>query len=176
MVTAIGVAPLRVRHRGRALAPEEARPVLAEPAARFALLNVPPAEPAVLDVERLASDRIDNPWVGVRYALERIARVGGRAVAGPVALDRLGEPERECLRELGLEPDVREGAARRLEIEALTAHARRLAGAFHRYYNRGAYDGADAELARARRALACGVARTLEATLAIVAAPSPVAG
>jgi arginyl-tRNA synthetase len=163
-VAALGVGPTVVRHRGRPLSPDDAEATLAGNAARFALLGVPAAEPVVLDVERLASDRVDNPWVVVRYALARVARVGGGDEA--VALDRLGEAERACLREIGTQADARDLAARRLEPEAMVAHATRLAAAFHRYYNRGAYAGRDGD--PARRALARGVARALGATLDVV--------
>lgn len=163
IVAALGVGAVSVRHRGRVV---DAEPVLAEPAARFALLSIPAEAPAVLDVERLASDRVDNPWVVVRYALARIGRVAGRDDDPAGSLARLGEPERACLRAIGMQPDVRDLAARRLDLAAMAAQALDLASTFHRYYNRGAYAGRDVD--PARRLLACGVARTLGASLGVL--------
>ena len=169
-VTTVAVAPLEIRRRGRALDDAEATVLLARPAARFAMLEPPAATPAVLDVERLAGDRIDDAWTRIRYAAARIARVDGPVVAAPPALDALGEPERECLRGVGFAPDVVALAARRLEPEAIAAHARALAAAFHRYYNRGRFLDGAADERDARRALARGVGRVLAAGLGILGA------
>jgi len=167
-VAGVGVGPLVIRRRGQPLAPPDAASVLATPAARFALAATPIGAPALLDVERLALDRIDNPWVAVRYALVRIARVGGQGACDRDGLDALGEADRECLRTACRHPDVVALAARRLEPAALAAQACGLAAAFHRHYNRGAFAGGDAGVMCARRALACGVARVLEATLGML--------
>jgi arginyl-tRNA synthetase len=63
---------------------------------------------------------------------------------------------------------VLEAAAARLEPDAVAAHARALAAAFHRHYNRGAFDTSDATLAGARRTLACGIGRGLEGALRLL--------
>jgi arginyl-tRNA synthetase len=170
-VIGVGVGSLVVRRRGRPLAADEAAALLATPAARFAVAAEPCRTPVVLDVERLAADRIDNPWVPVRYALARIARLGAAVPGAHATLDPLGEPDRECLQAVGSHADVVEVAARRAELALLVAHARRLAAAFHRRYNRGAFAAADPSVARARRALASGVGRILETTLAVLDAP-----
>jgi len=167
-VTAVAVGPLAVRRRGRPIAADEIAGVLATPAGRFALADTRLGAPATLDVERLALDRIDNPLVGVRHALARIARIGAPSEADVAALDALGEDDRACLREVGRGVDVREAAAARAEPDAVAAAARALAAAFHRHYNRGAFDASDATLAGARRALACGVGRGLEGALRLL--------
>jgi len=167
-VTAVAVGPLAVRRRGRPIPADEVAGVLATPAGRFALAEPPLGAPATLDVERLALDRIDNPLVGVRHALARIARIGAPSEAAVASLDALGEDDRACLREVGREVDVCEAAAARLEPDAVAAHARALAAAFHRHYNRGAFDASEATLAGARRALACGVGRGLEGALRLL--------
>ncbi len=170
-VTAVPVAPLEVRRRGRIVDGADAAPIVTTPAARFAILATSPATPAVLDADRLGADRIDDPWTRLRYAAVRIARVVADADAGaaPPALDALGEAERECLRAVGSAPDVVAVAARRLEPEAVAAHARTLATTFHRYYNRGRFDGDGAAVPAARRALARGVGLALDAMLAVLA-------
>ena len=170
-VAGVGVESLVVRRRGRAVAEAEAVAVLATPGARFAVGAEPAGMPAVLDVERLAPDRIDNPWVPVRYALARIARLGDPGPGDRDALEPLGEPDRECLRAVGGHVDVVELAATRVELDALAAHARGLAAAFHRHYNRGAFAVPEPATARARRALAAGVRQVLEATLTVLGAP-----
>jgi arginyl-tRNA synthetase len=166
--TACAVAPCAVLRRGRPLAGDEAAAALAMPAARFALAGVAAAAPAVLDADRLDREHVDDAYRSVRYALVRIARLGTSAETDLTPLD---EPERECLRLVGLEADRIALAARRLEPPRVTAHARAVAAAFHRYYNRGAFESGDATTARARRALAAGVARVLERALALVDAP-----
>jgi arginyl-tRNA synthetase len=168
-VTGIAVAPLEVRERGRILDGGAAARTLGSASARFALVGTAPGAPVRLDVERLATDRIDNPWVSVRHARARIARVAAARCAERADLDRLGEPERECLRGAGMQADVLELAARRLEPDRLVAHASGLAAAFHRYYNRGRYLDADPTTVRARAALACGVDRALDDTLGLLA-------
>jgi hypothetical protein len=111
---------------------------------------------------RLALDRIGGPR-RVRHALaDRAARAGGRTYR----LDALGEDDRACLREVG-GLDVLDAATARLG-PAVAAHARALAAAFNRHYNRGAFDASDATLAGARRALACGVGRGLEGALRLL--------
>jgi arginyl-tRNA synthetase len=162
----LAVGPLTVRHRGCPVQPSDVPAILATPAARFALAGIPIDAPAVLDAERLASDRIDNPWVAVRYALTRIARVAGSVPLDPVALDALGESDRDCLRGIGFHADVVALAARRVAPDGLVAHARELAAVFHRHYNGGAF----AEGTAARRVLASGVGRVLEATLEMLGA------
>jgi arginyl-tRNA synthetase len=175
-VTAVPVAPLVLRRRGRVVDAAEATALLAQPAARFALVETPAAEPAVLDVDRLAGDRIDDPWTRIRYAAARIARVGAPRTRETAPLDALDEPERECLRAVGSAPDVVTLAARRLEPEAIAAHARALTAAFHRYYNRGGFlDGAPRVL-DARRALARGVGLVLDDAVAILGAAGPGVG
>jgi arginyl-tRNA synthetase len=171
-VAGIAVAPLEMRRRGRSLAADEAVDALASPSAHFVLVGTPPGTPVRLDIERLATDRIDNPWVAVRHARTRIARVSAGACGDPADLDRLGEAERECLRAAGMQADVVEVAARRLEPDRLVAHACGLAAAFHRYYNRGRYLEADTTTVRARAALARGVDRALVATLDLLAIAS----
>src|SRR6185436_5330802 len=54
------VARVVVLHRGRALVSSEAAAVLDRPAARFMLAGAPSDLPAVLDVDRLGSSRVDN--------------------------------------------------------------------------------------------------------------------
>jgi arginyl-tRNA synthetase len=167
-LTAIAVERVELCRRGRPAGDAGAAAVLAEPSARFALLGTPASVPVVLDVDGFATGRIDDPWAGARYALARIARVAGDAGGGTPALDALGEPERECLRGIGMQPDVVALAARRLEVDALVAHVRALASAFHRYYNRGRFADGDAPAARARRALARGIGHAIDGTLALV--------
>jgi len=167
-VTLLAVGPLAIRRRGRPVADDEIASALASPAGRFALAEAPVAAPAVLDVERLALDRIDNPLVGVRHALTRIARLGGPSEADVARLDALGEDDRACLREVGRRIDVLDAAAARIEPDAVAAHARALAVAFHRHYNRGAFDVSDVTLAGARRALASGVGRGLAGALRLL--------
>jgi arginyl-tRNA synthetase len=168
--TAVPVAPVTVRRRGRTIDGAEATAVVTRPAARFAMLETPAAMPAELDLERLAGDRIDDPWSRIRYASARIARVGAAASVAVADLDALGEGERDCLRGVGLAPDVVALAARRLEPEAIAAHACALAASFHRYYNRGRFlDGAEG-VADARRALARGLGIVLDAHLSLVGA------
>jgi arginyl-tRNA synthetase len=167
-VTAVAVAPLAIRRRGRVIDGAEATALLARPAARFALLETASATTAELDVERLIGDRIDDPWTRIRYAAARIARVGAAGAMEPAGLDALGEPERDCLRAVGVMPDVVALAARRLEPEAIAAHARALAGAFHRYYNRGRVLDGVAGVRDARRALARGVGLVLDDALGLL--------
>jgi arginyl-tRNA synthetase len=167
-VTTVPIGDLVVRRRGRPVGEDEFASALDTPAGRFALAEAPLAATAVLDVERLALDRIDNPLVGVRHALTRIARLGALTAPDVASLDALGEDDRACLREIGRQVDVVEAAGARLEIDAVAAHARALAAAFHRHYNRGAFDASDATLAGARRALACGVGRGLEGALRLL--------
>jgi arginyl-tRNA synthetase len=171
-VTTVPVAPLETRRRGRAIDDAEATAVLARPVARFAMLETSPATPAVLDIERLGGDRIDDAWTRVRYAAARIARVDAAGAMEPATLDALGEPERECLRAVGVAPDVVVLAARRLEPDAVAAHARGLAAAFHRYYNRGRFLDGTGRVVDARRALARGVGLVLDAGLEILGAES----
>jgi arginyl-tRNA synthetase len=175
-VTAIPVAPLDVRRRGRAIDGAEATAFAARPAARFAMLEVPPGAPAELDVERLGGDRIDDPWTRVRYATVRIGRLGSPEATEPAALETLGEAERECLRGVGLAPDIVALAARRHEPEAIAAHARALAAAFHRYYNRGRFLDGAGRVPDARRALARGLGLVLDADLALLGASGPEIG
>jgi len=167
-VTTVPVGDLVVRRRGRPVGADDVATALETPAGRFALAEPPLAAPAVLDVERLALDRIDNPLVGVRHALTRIARLGPPTGPDVASLDALGDDDRACLREIGRQMDVVEAAAARLEVDAIAAHARGLAAAFHRHYNRGAFDASDATLAGARRALACGVGRGLDGALQLL--------
>jgi arginyl-tRNA synthetase len=174
-VTALGVGPCAVRHRGHTVPSRDAVAALATPSAQFALAEVPPATSVVLDLARLAPDRIDNPWVPIHYALVRVARTGPGEPADEAALEALGEADRECLRAVGRHADVVELAARRLAPDALVAHARVVAACFHRRWNGGAFATGEAAVAGARRALAAGVARTLDATLAMVDA-RPAAG
>jgi arginyl-tRNA synthetase len=167
-VTSVAVGDVVVRRRGRPVGEDDVAAVLATPAGRFALAETPLVAPAMLDVERLALDRIDNPLVGVRHALTRIARLGAPTVPDMASLDALGEDDRACLREIGRQVDVVEAGASRLSVDAIAAHARALAAAFHRHYNRGAFDASDATLAGARRALAGGVGRGLEGALRLL--------
>jgi arginyl-tRNA synthetase len=167
-VTSVPVGALAVRRRGRAVGEDEVAAALATPAGRFALAEAPLVGPAVLDVERLALDRIDNPLVVTRHALTRIARFAAPSAADVASLDALGEDDRPCLREIGRGRDVVEAAAARLEVDGVAAYARGLAAAFHRHYNRGAFDASDATLAGARRALAYGVGRGLEGALRLI--------
>ena len=167
-LSGVAIASLVVRDRGRALASAEAAVVLERPAARFVLAGTPSGDPAVLDVDRLGSNRVDNPWVLVRYALRRIARVAAPGALDPPALEALGETDRECLREVGSHSDVVELAARRLELHALEQYARRLAAVFHRRYNRGAFDGTDPCVAHARGILAGGIGHVLDVTLGML--------
>ena len=167
-VTSVPVGPLAVRRRGRPVGHDEVAAALATPAGRFAIAEAPLAAPAMLDVERLALDRIDNPLVGVRHALTRIARLGTPGEVEITRLDALGEDDRACLREVGRRIDVLDAAAARLEADAVAAHARALAAAFHRHYNRGAFDVSDVTLAGARRALASGVGRGLAGALRLL--------
>jgi arginyl-tRNA synthetase len=67
-------------------------------------------------------------------------------------------------------------AARRVEPDAVVAHARHLAAAFHRYYNRGRFLDGDPGMVRARITLARGVARVLAASLDLVGAAGPEQG
>jgi arginyl-tRNA synthetase len=168
-VTAVPVAPLEVRRRGRIVDGADAAAIVATPAALFAMLATAPATPAVLDADRLGVDRIDDAWTRLRYAAVRIARVGTAAGDALPVLDALGEAERECLRAVGMAPDVVALAARRLEPEAVAAHARALAATFHRYYNRGRFDDGGAAVPTARRALARGVGLVLQEMLALLA-------
>src|SRR5204863_7498447 len=138
--------------RGRPLAGAGVAAALATPAGCFAVAETPLVQPAVVDIERLALDRIDNPLVGIRHALTRIARLGAPAQTDVARLEALGEDDRPCLREVGRAADVIEAAGARLEADAVAAHARALAAAFHRHYNRGAFDASDATPAGARRA------------------------
>src|SRR6185436_15248855 len=167
-LSGVPVAPLVVRHRGRALVSSEAAAVLDRPAARFMLAGSPSGVPAVLDVDRLGSNRVDNPWVLVRYALRRIARIGEPGTLDPRALEALGEADRECLREVGSHSDVVEMAARRLELHALVAYAQRLAAVFHRRYNRGAFDGTEPTVVHARGILARAIGHVLDVTLGML--------
>jgi arginyl-tRNA synthetase len=160
------LAPLEVRSRGRLVDRAEAAAALARPAARFLVAGMPAARPAVVSLDALATARIDDPLLGIRYALTRIDRLP--VAAGTAALDVLGDEERACLRGVGTHADVVTLAARRLEPEAVVVHACALAAAFHRYYNRGNFLVADVKVAAARRALADGVARVLQAALALV--------
>lgn len=170
-LTALVVAPLDVRRRGRALGATDAAEVLRQPSARFLVAATPVETPVLVSADRLDADRIDDPLVSIRYALARIGRL--RAAPDAPALHALGEDERECLRAIGTYPDVVALAARRLEPEAVASHAITLAAAFHRYYNRGRFDVSDTTTAHARRALADGVARVLGAALGIVLGPGP---
>jgi arginyl-tRNA synthetase len=165
-LTALAVAPTEVRRRGRVLEGDEAAVVLARPSARFLVAATPVATPVLVPAERTEGDRIDDALVSIRYALARIARLPGPP-AVPV-LDALGEGERECLRGVGTYPDVVSVAARRLEPDAVAAHAVALAAAFHRYYNRGRFVGGDATTASSRGALGAGIARVLEAAVGLV--------
>jgi arginyl-tRNA synthetase len=164
-VTAVPVGPLVLRRRGRAVDDAEAAALLGRPGTRFALVELASEAPAELDVERLAGGRIDDPWTRIRHARDRIARLGG---ADSVALDALDAPERECLREVGVAPDVVALAARRLEPAAVAAHARALAAAFNRYYNRGRFSDGAASVLGARRALARAVGLVLAEELELV--------
>jgi len=173
VVTALAVAPLVVRARGRAVDPVSWGPILVRPSARLAIAATSSVVPAVIEVERLEPDRIDNPWVGVHYALARITRVSGLlapACATAGSPEGLGEVERECLRGVGSYADAVTTAARRLEVEAVVTHALRLAAAFHRYYNRGRFLDIPADLAAPRAVLAHGIAKVLTATLEVVGA------
>jgi arginyl-tRNA synthetase len=165
-VAALAVAPLDVRRRGRAVPADDAGRALDHPAVRFCVAATSSARPALVAADRLEAGGIDDPLVSIRYALTRIARLP--LAPDPSALDALGEADRECLRLVGTFPDVVDAAARRLEAEAVAVHAAALAAAFHRSYNRGRFAGADLRTLRARRALADGVARVLEAALAIL--------
>ena len=173
VVTGVPVAALTVRARGRLVDPVSWAPILARPSARFVVAATASDRPAVIEVERLDPDRIDNPWVGVHYALARIGRVSGAlAVASPRtgSSEMLGEAERACLQGVGSHADVVAVAARRFEVDAVVAHGQRLAAAFHRYYNRGRFQGVDGDLAVPRAVLAHGIGRVLTATLEMVGA------
>jgi hypothetical protein len=173
-VTAIGVGPVEVRHRGRLLRGAAAADVLQAPAARLLVVGTPAPAAVALDAELVASDRLDNPWVAVRYALRRASRLGGDRETILRGLAALGEAERECLVRLAAHPDVVDAATRRLGPDELVAHARAVAAAFHRYYNRVSRLSGD-EAVAVRAAVARGTERVLETTLALlgVAATEP---
>jgi arginyl-tRNA synthetase len=165
-LAALPLAPVEVRRRGRLVESDEATAALAHPSARFLVAATPAGDPAVVRLEAFATARIDDPLVGVRYALARI----GRLPTAPrgAGLDALGDEERACLRGIGTYPDVVALAARRLEPKLVVAHVCALAAAFHRDYNRGRFLDAASDIAAARCALANGVRRVLEAALDLV--------
>lgn len=172
-VTAIATAPASLARRGVAVGPAVPPALLRRPAVRFALAGTPADVPALLDVDRLEAERIDQPYFAVRYALARIERSAVDDTAPRAGeLDSLGEDERECLRGVGTHADAVALAARRLAPEGVIGHARALAGAFHRYYNRGRLVAGDGKALGARRALARGVARVLQRTLALAEPPA----
>jgi hypothetical protein len=169
-IATIAVAPATIRRRGRPVPVGDAAEMLRRPGLRLDVLAVPAGEP--IDLDAGGARRIDAPWIAIRHARTRIARVAEGPA--PDSLDALGQRERECLRAVGLTPDVVALAARRLEPDRLVGHARALAVAFHRYYNRGHF-GAEPPVA-AQRALARGVGGALDELSAILGAREPERG
>ena len=114
------------------------------------------------DLDLAKSQSNDNPVYYVQYAHARICSILGYARrqlpwwkrVGPVALERLQEPEERLLmRQLLQFPMVLASCAQALEPHGLTTYLQRLAEQFHIFYDRHRVITGDVALSRARLAL-----------------------
>ena len=169
-VTVVAVGPLAIRRRGRPVAG-----TTRSPAPRHARGPLRARRGAARRRRRRSTS---SGWrstgsttrsSAVRHALTRIARLGAADESGRrrastrsartiARVSARSAGESTCSR-----PPPRGSSPTRSR-----RHARALAAAFHRHYNRGAFDASDVTLAGARRALACGVGRGLEGALRLL--------
>lgn len=148
-------------------------------AARFFLLWSRPDRPAVIELRDPRTPSPDDPFVAVQYAHTRLSQLRRQAAAAgvveglPPDLSALGEPEMALIREVARWPDVVVSAARALQPHQLVFYAVALAGAFHRYYNRGRIVTDDVTVYRARLSVLSGVQHLLRTALQLVGVTVP---
>jgi arginyl-tRNA synthetase len=159
-------------------------------AVRFFLISRKPDTEFVFDVDLALEQANTNPVFYVQYAHARICSVvrkwvaemgGDESTLAGADLSLLSHPiELSLMLDLADYPGVLANAAAALAPHDLAFYARRLAGAYHSYYDAGQRDAGlrflvegRPELARARVALLSATKRVLQDALAIVGVGAP---
>lgn len=131
------------------------------------------------DLDLAKAQNNDNPVYYIQYAHARVCSVLGQWGSNTAELENAdlspltSDHESALLKLLMDFPEVVEGAARDLAPHSIAFYLKALAGEFHSYYNAERFLAEDADLTRARLALALAVRQVLRNGLALLGVGAP---
>lgn len=184
-------APVRMSKRaGNIITIDDLVSAVGVDAARFALTRSSTDTPLELDIDLLASHKLDNPVYYVQYAYARTRNVlrnynasadmpitkPMQLLASWVELDLLDAPEEgELFAILSMYPDTLSKAARDLAPHKVARYLEELAASYHKWYaaSRVVGEGVSEELSKARLALNLAVSQVLASGLMMLGVSAP---
>ena len=150
-------------------------------AARFFFIMKKCASHLDFDLSLAKKQSLENPVYTIQYAYARVSNIleFGKEKMGEIRREELSydllqnEEEVELLKELGEFPNSVQSSAKTLEPVYLVLYLQKLAGAFHRFYQKHRVITDDLPLTRARALLALCIQKTIGRGLSLLGISAP---